>query len=445
VNVGHDRYLELAATALDFELAPAESATLAAHLAACARCRREAAEILGDARALRRLSDGVPSPIVRERVLAKDGPRRRHGLSPLTALAAAAAIVLAVVGGLSAGAFLQASRDDATAAKPDWSRVVPAAGFPAGPGSSGILAIASVPGMGGVHLVAIGNGAGDGRVWTSPDGVAWTREPSTGLEAARPFAVGAQASRLIAVGNEVVGGDSVATAWISTDSRRWDAMRFGGSTGLTAVAASPARIIVAGSARSGGGLPIWSSRDGGRTWQQADQTTPYTRANVSGVALGGPGFVAVGYDDVGAVAWTSTDGLHWRRVDDPSFSSGRMMAVASAPAGLVAVGGNDHGAIAWMSLDGVAWSASRPFGTSDAWPISVAATAYGLVAVGGVQGTERVWTSEDGHEWQAIQNGSVAAAGGIDAVTAHGSLVLIAGSNEGHALLWLGRPLAEER
>ena len=442
---GHDRYLELAAAAIDFELAPAEAAALATHLAACTPCRRDAAGILEDARALRRLSDGLPSAAVRERVLSAGGTTQRRRFSPLVALAAAATLVVAVIGGLSAGALLQTSREIATIPQPEWSHLVAADGFPSGDGQSGILDLTGVTDMAGVHLVAVGTGRGDGRVWVSQDGQAWTREDTSGLAAARPVAVASAAGRLIAAGYAVVGGDSVATAWVSTDARTWQATSFPGSTGLAAVAASPARIVVAGAGRSGRQLPIWMSRDGGRSWTRGSQTTPYTRASVAGIAVGGPGFVAVGSDDVGAVAWTSSDGLTWRRVDDPSFGSRRMTAVASTAVGLVAVGADQEGSIAWTSLDGVAWTPTGLFGSKGAWPTSVAATGIGLIAVGGVPGVDRVWTSEDGRDWRPVTNDSWAAASGVEAVVGRGSLVVIAGASDGRAGVWLGRPPAGQR
>jgi anti-sigma factor RsiW len=435
---GHERYLELVAASIDFDLDPGEAAALASHLAACAECRREGGALQADARALRHLSEGVPSPIVRERVLAAQGGAARRRPSALLALGAAAALMLAVVGGLSAGALLQATRQAVAPPQPEWTRLVAADGFPAGTGQSGILAVATASDTAGIHLVAIGVGAGDGRVWVSGDGVAWTLEATTGLDAAHPAAIASSGRRLIAVGNAVVGGDSVATAWMSTDARHWSATTFQSSTGLQAVAVSPARIVVAGAGRSGGGLPIWFSTDGS-AWTEATQTTPYSWATVMGVALAGPGFVAVGYDDLGAVVWTSTNGATWRRVDDPSFAASRMTAVAATPAGLVAVGGDAAGPLAWTSVDGVTWSVSERFGEKEARPTAVAATPFGVVAVGGATAGERAWVSSDGHEWSVLSNGSWSNAQEVDAVVAHGSLIVVAGTTNGQAGIWLGR------
>ena len=93
---------------------------------------------------------------------------------------------------------------------------------------------------------------------------------------------------------------------------------------------------------------------------------------MNGIAAGGPGLVAVGYDqlsetgriDAVAVVWTSTDGVDWmrHRVDEsegvPGFRG--MSGVVSFGAELVAVGSDDTGgdseAAVWTSPDGARWT-----------------------------------------------------------------------------------------
>jgi anti-sigma factor RsiW len=48
----HDRFIDLAAASIDFELSPAERAELDGHLTTCAPCRSFAAALRADARAL---------------------------------------------------------------------------------------------------------------------------------------------------------------------------------------------------------------------------------------------------------------------------------------------------------------------------------------------------------------------------------------------------------
>ena len=84
------------------------------------------------------------------------------------------------------------------------------------------------------------------------------------------------------------------------------------------------------------------------------------------VVAGGPGYVAVGNDCVGAAAWTSKDGLAWRRVTDlPGAADAVIQALVRLEDGtLVAVGHsggvvNDARASAWSSRDGLTWRAER--------------------------------------------------------------------------------------
>ena len=92
-------------------------------------------------------------------------------------------------------------------------------------------------------------------------------------------------------------------------------------------------------------------------------------ARIGAVAVGGPGFVAVGSDGDDVAVWTSADGQTWSRVpDDEAVFGGPgiqgMADVALGRPGLVAVGrdsslvGPDTYAVAavWTSPDGISWS-----------------------------------------------------------------------------------------
>lgn len=90
--ITHDQALDLAATAIDFELDARERADLEAHLAGCVACAAEAGALANDARRLRRLPPIAPPDWVRHAV----GRHRR----PIGTLLLAAA--LAVAGTLGA-------------------------------------------------------------------------------------------------------------------------------------------------------------------------------------------------------------------------------------------------------------------------------------------------------------------------------------------------------
>jgi len=207
-------------------------------------------------------------------------------------------------------------------------------------------------------------------------------------------AVTAGGPGLVAVGSETRGSDSDAAVWVSADGVTW------------------ARV------------PHDEEIFGGNR-----------RQVMNAVAAGGPGLVAVGYDqaeagtdDAGgrstdAAVWTSVDGLAWARVPGTRRSSRRELAgdervVAGGP-GLVAVGydsasqgwsGLDANAAVWTSADGIAWARvpnAEMFGDRLMQMMNaVTVGGPGLVAVGYDGAVNRydaaVWTSVDGLTWARI-------------------------------------------
>lgn len=122
-----------------------------------------------------------------------------------------------------------------------------------------------------------------------------------------------------------------------------------------------------------------TTRHEATTWRSTDMTTwtmapfvpdldlgcldievPYE--GMRDIAPGGPGYVAVGNDCVGAVAWTSEDGLAWQRVPDLPNAAGSVIqaVVRLDDSTLVAVGYSggrltEARASAWSSRDGFIW------------------------------------------------------------------------------------------
>jgi len=165
---------------------------------------------------------------------------------------------------------------------------------------------------------------------------------------------------------------------------------------------------------------------------------------VKSVTVGGPGFVAVGWEvaNVGsdAAVWTSVDGATWSRVrqDDVLGGPGNqaIFDVTVGGPGLVAVGrdsgtvgSEDYGiAAVWTSVDGFTWSRvahdDAVFGRATGLPDdifnmkAVTAGGPGLVAVGVRGGASdrvttsgawienlpvgAVWTSVDGVTWSRV-------------------------------------------
>ena len=287
-------------------------------------------------------------------------------------------------------------------------------------------------------VVVVGSDASGGEqdaaVWTSPDGMSWTRvlddEAGLGGDGDQTMlAVAAGGPGLVAVGWEVSGGDSDVAVWTSPDGFDWsrvphnDAV-FGGTGNQWAadvIAGGPGVIAVGNDSQGYGDAAVWTSPDGSAWTRVSDEGQVlggFGDQTMWSVTLGGPGVVAVGWAWYGieqyrAAVWTSPDGVTWTQVPDgPNLRGGVgwatfMYAVASSDAGFVAVGnesslGLETDPAVWTSADGLIWSRvtdpegklARPGAQVMA---AVAIGPDGLVAVGweGAAG----YTDADARVW----------------------------------------------
>ena len=438
---GHRRFLELAASSIDFRLLAGESAELSGHLAGCRACAAAAAAFRADAEALAIVSDIAPGEHVRTAVVAAASRPARGRMPRLVALVAAAAVVAAtaLVGTLAAGSVLRGLRDDPAplVERVTWTRV-PA--FDAGDSvpSGEILTLAVADG----RVYAAGSGPGAAPLWTSPDAVSWTTARSVALAGARIADLSTGEQGILAVGHVLSpGGLPRGAVWWSPDGTSWERTEIEGALSLGAALSKPSVLVAAGVA-SDGGVPIWTSVDG-RTWGRASDAAGFENAHVEDVAVGGDGFLAVGYDDRGAVAWTTVDGLSWERLpSDPSFELTHMTAVTRHPDGYVAVGADARGAVAWSSPDGNTWNPSRFEGEpmdarlGDAWMVSVVSTPLGLIAIGNDRAGGVAWASADGSTWRRLPAAAAVAGSRLGAAAAYRGDVLAGGRMSTEAALW---------
>jgi hypothetical protein len=227
---------------------------------------------------------------------------------------------------------------------------------------------------GGPGLVAAGTectGFEDcrGKIWTSTDGRAWSK---TDIEPALLYEITASDQGL-AVGGEFAILDEHArgAVWTSFDGIAWTRVLESDTQlteGIELVAAGESGLVAAGTAAGGPG-PVgqpraWTSPDG-LSWTVHEDVPQF-----SAIAATGPGFVAVGTEelvenacnagavgDCRAAVWTSVDGITWTRVphDDAIFGAGadkQMMGdVTALDSGVLAVGTS-----VWYSPDGTIWS-----------------------------------------------------------------------------------------
>jgi len=272
------------------------------------------------------------------------------------------------------------------------------------------------------NLVAVGYVPPDWTpaAWTSSNGLDWAYRKMDSTAFTFPVAVtSGSGGTLVAVGRRM--NDPVA--WTSSDGATWQLHEvpvLGGTAAerMTAVVATDFGYVAGGSA--GPELferhaRFWTSRDGS-TWDPVpDDATAFADAEVTAISAFRNGYVAVGVlgnvqHHTGAVAWTSLDGLTWRRIDDNAFAGGVASSIIVAPfGGLLAVGSDvdRKAALAWISPDGEHWQriTARDYGDRrNLWMTDVAAIGDRVIAVGTSQATQRAsatsWVSTDGISWE---------------------------------------------
>jgi hypothetical protein len=237
----------------------------------------------------------------------------------------------------------------------------------------------------------------DAAVWTSVDGLTWSRVPHDeavlgGEGRQRMLSVTAGGPGLVAVGSDGPPQDP--------DADRYDE--------LAADAA------------------VWTSVDG-LTWSRVRHAETVFgglgEQRMDGVTVGGPGLVAVGSaigNGHAAAVWTSPDGLIWSRVPDGAFLTGEgegpMLSVTAAGPGLVAVGITEGPnaqcweEAVWTSADGLTWSRLPVLSQCGNYErmVSVTVGDHGLVAVGSeADDSAAVWVVAFEPSWHCCRTSSL--------------------------------------
>lgn len=204
-------------------------------------------------------------------------------------------------------------------------------------------------------LVAVGTDGGGAAVWISADGRSWEQVhlPEAAGEQAM-LAVAATSGALVAVGYDARDGDRDGAAWTSPDGTTWtrvshDEEVFGGPDWqvMTSVTSTENGWVAVGfdDSEAYADAAVWRSAGPG-AWQRVPHRDRVFGGGgdqeMHGIAVGGPGLVAVGVDwqaDGDAASWASVRGTTWvwlsgeRRPDDQ-----KMTAVVALASRLVAVG-----------------------------------------------------------------------------------------------------------
>jgi hypothetical protein len=288
--------------------------------------------------------------------------------------------------------------------------LIPRAEFFYSHNSGGTWAMGAVSAAGGgspppgyaARLVAGGQGQdgtlwaaiGPDSIWTSPDGVNWTLDSTSGLRV--------NVLRRTADGFIAIGPDSV---YLTGNGTNWTKVAGPlGAESLQYLAVNGGTVLLSGEVSGGasGQLgALWLSEDGGRQWTPVPVPRGHGALDqIGGLATAGAGFVLVRPAGTGTDVYRSPDGLTWRFTSRlASFAAGQMNG---GPAGAAITGTS---------------SAGKP-----------GAGTPGAGTPGG--GSLAAFVSPDGSQWQRIRGPLISVSGvAVVASPADGPDVVITGAS----------------
>jgi len=295
-----------------------------------------------------------------------------------------------------------------------------------GPGFS---AIAASP-LGWVASAQIDAGAPSAGtrsvLWFSTDGISWQQLPdqaglahmeldaSSGTLSAGPpgFAI---------TGSVITAGNSGPAAWISRDGRTWTRVDAQGGTGFERILVLPSGFV--GLASSVGSAEF--STDG-TSWRDLskDPDSPFgpnsrsafvtsVGSTVIVLRYGPTGALEIFGGDLGNGAGSTHVSWHHNSTADAAFAGTDASAAATSSAGALVLGYDlkSLAPIAWTSADGLAWrrTALDPATFGGGVPGLIAGSSTGVasfVAIGARVNSAgvvrpQIWRSDDGTAWSA--------------------------------------------
>lgn len=262
---------------------------------------------------------------------------------------------------------------------------------------------------GHARLVAVGTG---GLVYTTPDGVTWTKQTAAAANSWRGVAYAPSlgtAGRLVAVSsagtNRVMYSDDGGVTWTSASASAangWQSVTWSASLALFVAVAS------SGGLADGTGIVMTSSD--GITWAAANAINP--RLQWQGVTWS-PSlalFVAVSGGSVANCVMTSTNGTAWTRRNTPATvtpagrSSGSCIQWSASAGKFAFESRNGTPRSVTTSPDGINWTEQTIPDNTGAVGGVQAVGASGLILFRQT-GTLRVNTSPDGVTWTQVDPG----------------------------------------
>jgi putative zinc finger protein len=470
----HERALELATSAVDFELQPDERAWLDEHLDACPSCRRAERQVREDARAIMRLPDVSAPDRVRMAVFKAVDPRQPREARGRLALALAStfALVLAIGVALSlrstddeppdvgASSVLPSlSPSPSPSASPSASASVPPLPSPAPSAPAGTLALrwraATIPQDDTaieIRSLAVGNGVALSayrraenvpRLWSTTDGRTWldAQIPNAAFGTRAPYLIVPFASGFVAIGWTSPTGEG-RRIWLSDDGVSWrpddDPSGTLGPMSVGAMAAGDSMILAGGV--SAGQIAMWTSTDA-TSWVRQELGETFRGATMRNMASDGVAFYVNGSLAGAGAIWRTEDGATWTRLASPPDSSS-IEGLVTGPGGILAWG-SSGGALnaVWWSADGQDWQrvSTSPLPSSDADRIvRIVPTPDAVLAVWDVTAEPgiRVARSIDGRRWDYLDVRGIPRGVTLATVAQIGSTFVAVGLRDGRVVAY---------
>ena len=178
--------------------------------------------------------------------------------------------------------------------------------------------------------------------------------------------------------------------------------------------ASASTTVLIGADTESGALISWTSADGSHWERHWLEGSTFGGGLPQAIVAGGPGFVALGWDSMGAprtdpVVWTSPNGVDWMLDPDPSgHFDGILPSIVSTSSAIVVATCCGASSMSFLrtSSDGITWQDSAPPGAERTGSIRVAAAGESFLALtnvdeGPVDGKTALiaWRSTDGRTW----------------------------------------------
>lgn len=240
-------------------------------------------------------------------------------------------------------------------------------------------------------------------VWTSPDGLNWTRTWVGAATDLGPF-LRRDPTQSVSLADQIDPDVFVEGVPFLEDGAGLLVESWNGDGIRTQVAYPHMRSVVVGpdgllvavgvacDDATTCAAAVWTAADANK-WERIPHDTVVfqDKTSMHSVAFGASGFVAVGAQQNGGVVWTSLDGHTWAEVPGRrgTFASATLSDVVVWGSGYVAVGNHPVGGPriccpkvpVWVSPDGQSWSTTTELGAFHL--LSVTAGGPGIVVVGG--------------------------------------------------------------